>query len=83
MSLWRRCPAKPYDRPPTAGRNNNLGLLPMVVDTTTRLIYAATHKIFGVLRKRVPPLQEINEEPHNVSQEAGRNVSCFHDPEFK
>ncbi|KAI3517117.1 hypothetical protein L1887_16325 [Cichorium endivia] len=76
----RSAPATPYDRPPTALRNNNPGLLTKLVDPASRLIYAGAHKLFGVFRKRLPPLSlqgppEVNEEPKNVSHETGQNNS--------
>lgn len=52
----RSTPATPYDRPPTALRNNNPGLFTKLVDPASRLIYAGVHKLFGVFRKRLPPL---------------------------
>ncbi|CAH1430856.1 unnamed protein product [Lactuca virosa] len=76
----RSTPATPYDRPPTALRNNNPGLFTKLVDPASRLIYAGVHKLFGVFRKRLPPLSlqglpGISEEPQNVSQDVGRNNS--------
>ncbi|KAL4575326.1 hypothetical protein LXL04_022168 [Taraxacum kok-saghyz] len=76
----RSAPATPYDRPATALRNNKPGLLTKLVDPASRLIYAGANKLFGVFRKRLPPLSlqgppEINEEPQNVSQESGQNNS--------
>ncbi|KAI3730235.1 hypothetical protein L1987_61404 [Smallanthus sonchifolius] len=74
-----RCstPAIPYDRPPTAVRNNNPSMLKKLVDPASRLIYAGANRLFCVFRKSLPPLSlrppENNEEPHNVLHKEGGN----------
>ncbi|KAK9078686.1 hypothetical protein SSX86_002743 [Deinandra increscens subsp. villosa] len=72
----RSAPATPYDRPPTAIRNNNNpSLLAKLVDPASRLLYAGADRLFGVFRKRLPsvPAQRLpgpTEEPKNGPQEA-------------
>lgn len=72
--IRRSSPGTPYDRPPTALRNNSSSLLAKLVDPASRLIYAGADRLFGVFRKRLPPipaqrLPGISEEPRNESQE--------------
>lgn len=52
----RSSQATPYDRPPTAIRNNNNNpsLFSKLVDPASRLIYAGADRLFGVFRKRLP-----------------------------
>ncbi|KAI3809297.1 hypothetical protein L1987_25268 [Smallanthus sonchifolius] len=74
----RSAQATPYDRPPTALRNNSPSLFAKLVDPASRLIYAGADRLFGVFRKRLPPapaqrLPGTSEEPRNGSQEAVPN----------
>lgn len=81
--IRRSAPATPYDRPPTALRNNNNNnhnpsLFSKLVDPASRLIYAGADRLFGVFRKRLPsiPAQrppDTSEEPRNGIQEEDPN----------
>ncbi|KAK1416554.1 hypothetical protein QVD17_32345 [Tagetes erecta] len=75
----RNIPATPYDRPPTAIRNDNPSMLKKLVDPASRLISAGAHKLFDVFRKSLPSpslkLPEINEEPQNVLHKEGGDGS--------
>ncbi|XP_024970131.1 nuclear pore complex protein NUP1-like isoform X1 [Cynara cardunculus var. scolymus] len=78
--IRRSAQGTPYDRPPTALRNNSPSLFAKLVDPASRLIYAGADRLFGVFRKRLPSIAarrppETSEEPRNGLQEAGPNIS--------
>ncbi|KAI3671888.1 hypothetical protein L1987_87085 [Smallanthus sonchifolius] len=52
----RSAQATPYDRPPTALRNNSPSLYAKLVDPVSRLIYVGADRLFGIFRKRLPPV---------------------------
>ncbi|KAL4576691.1 hypothetical protein LXL04_012789 [Taraxacum kok-saghyz] len=79
--IRRSAQGTPYDRPPTALRNNNPSLMAKLVDPASRLIYAGADRLFGVFRKRLPSIAaprppETREEPE-LSTDKAENVASI------